>query len=264
MYRDPDRASSPTPEFRTVLIAVETSPEQARKPRRSGGVKSNRPPPDMAAIRLAEVDKVLDLRFDGRADRADVKPIIETAAHLCRAMSGWPDNFRGWRRKRASTFNQAEAEALIALADAEPEPWDGAAAGRILRLSEPDRLRLRISTIEPFDMSPAEREESRKLRKRGKDRARRWKAGAKDREKSAAKLKPWASMGLSRAEYYRRQAKARAAMRETVSREPLMIENLGNGGRETVSPSLAQAVASPQPSPPAGAPQARPALERAA
>ncbi|HRJ68856.1 MAG TPA: hypothetical protein PK812_04535 [Beijerinckiaceae bacterium] len=257
-------ASRSAPEFRAALIAIEAPPEAPKRVRKGFTTSGKRKPRDLAPIRLRQVNRVLDLRYGGRADRDCVQAVIEVTAHLCHAMDGWPDNFRGWVRERAPTFNPANVAALIDIVSAEPAPWDGAAAGRILRLSEIDRQRLRAWTIEPFDLSPAERAESRKLRKREADKARRRKAGAKDRAQSAAKAKPWREQGVSRATWYREKAARDAAARETVSRTTYVDKKHRNARRVSVSPDALAKITVTTPAPPADALPARPALEIAA
>lgn len=205
MYREPDGASSHARRFRTVQIALETSQERPKRPRRAGAHSGKATHADLSAIRLKQINDVLAHSYGDRADRDYTAQIIEMVAHLCCAMTGFPDNFHRWVRKRAPTLNPAKVKALIDIASTEPEAWDGAAAGRILRLSEIDRLRLRINTIEPCDLSPSERAETRKQHKREVAEARRRKAGAKDQKESADRRKPWAAMGISRRTYYRRK-----------------------------------------------------------
>lgn len=260
-YTRQAEASSRAPEFRITLTAIEVPPKAHRRAGKGTTTPGKRKPQDLAPIRLSQVNRVLDHRYVGRADRDCVAGIIEIVAHLCRAMDGWPDNFRGWVRKHAPTFNAANVAALIDIASAETEPWDGAMAGRVLRLSDLDRQRFRAWAIEPFDLSREEQAETRKLRKREADKARRRKAGAKDRAKSAAKEKPWIAMGISERTHYRRKGLMENG---SVSRTAYKDKIKNNVRREFLPPNVPSSATVTTPVMPPGAPSARPALEIAA
>lgn len=65
------------------------------------------------------------------------------------------------------------------------------------------RTELAITTIGAIDCDKAERAELRKQRAAAREKARRAKAGAVPRAKSAERTKPWQARGISRATYYR-------------------------------------------------------------
>ena len=85
--------------------------------------------------------------------------------------------------------------------------------GQEINLTYDERQQLRIRTIAPADLTPAEFAERRRERRREKQREnqrkRRRKAGVKSRTvylaTSQTKLKPWAAFGISRSTWERRR-----------------------------------------------------------
>ena len=81
--------------------------------------------------------------------------------------------------------------------------------GERMRLTNAERERLQIRTIKPFDMTDKALKEQRKAKQR--DRMRRMRKRQPREQylaqftKSPEKTKPWVSMGVSRATYFRRQ-----------------------------------------------------------
>lgn len=172
--------------LRITQVAVAVASDPSRKPRRQGNTAQvcRGGSEVLATIRLANVNKILDLRHEGRADHLGKWFLHEMVASLFCALDGWPDNFRSWARVRLPTLDPNQIEALIADSEESPRAWDSAAAGSILRLSTIDRERLRAWSLAPFDQTQAEREATQKARRAEAERQRRRKAGAKQRGKS--------------------------------------------------------------------------------
>jgi hypothetical protein len=79
--------------------------------------------------------------------------------------------------------------------------------GHKQHVSNEQRERLRLWTIWPCDMTEEQMKEQRKAKDRARKQHRRQTAGAKPREQALSNLKPWEIQGISRATWFRRQAR---------------------------------------------------------
>jgi hypothetical protein len=205
VYQETHARSSDGPSFQHHILALQQASRAARaapqKPREGGGGVN------LAAIRLAQINRLLSHRKGSGLAEESQADLVEIVAGLFVGLRGWPGNLRDWIKHRAPGFNPAELAALIN--DSETTTgghWNGALVGRIMRLTAVEAVRLKINTISPFDVSKAEIEASRKVRKRDLERKRRRAAGIKPQTESAAQKKPWEALGVSRRTYYRRNA----------------------------------------------------------
>jgi len=89
--------------------------------------------------------------------------------------------------------------------------WRAETLGRELRVTNADRRLLALRTIAPFDMTPEERQQDRKVRNRLRMRLRRRTQGRKPRTEylatSKSRVQPWEAEGISRRTWYYRQRK---------------------------------------------------------
>ena len=90
-----------------------------------------------------------------------------------------------------------------------PHRWRAETLGRELRVTNAERQLLKLRTIAPFDMTPEERQQDRKVRDRLRKRLkRRTVEGRKPRHEylatSKSRAKPWETAGISRRTWYRR------------------------------------------------------------
>jgi hypothetical protein len=83
--------------------------------------------------------------------------------------------------------------------------WSRTALGKALRLTNAERVMLNIRTIQPVDRTAAQLKQDRKEREAERKRLCRSKAGAKPRAQSTERSRPWLSLGISRATYFRRK-----------------------------------------------------------
>ncbi len=107
------------------------------------------------------------------------------------------------------------------------------------------RAQLRLQTIGANNKPKAERKEDRKTSNAAYQLARRKANGAKPHSESAARTKPWEALGLPRATYYRKKAKALVSLAETNSKAVSDVVTR-SGFDESVSPST-PALAPPSP-----------------
>jgi hypothetical protein len=260
-YTQPAGASSRAPIFPARLFADEITPEPPRRPRkRVAGLGSSKRKFRVEQKRISDVNKVLNLRHGGSADPGWAQHLAEVVVHMFRALDGHPRMFRGWCKRRAPSLSLATVEALIVEADEWAEPWNAAKVGIILNLSWWDRRKVKAWHILPYDRSVEALAEDCRINKRERDKARGRQRGAKPREESAARKKPWDAEGVSERTWYRRK---RASNNGSVSRSISMKENRGSSysKRVILPPNAATVIVPPTP---AGAPEARPATELAA
>jgi hypothetical protein len=107
------------------------------------------------------------------------------------------------------------------------------------------RAHLGLQTIGANDKPKAERKADRKTSNAAYQLARRKANGAKPHSESAARTKPWEALGLPRATYYRRRAKALVSLSETDSKAVSDVVTRSSVD-ESVSPST-PALAPPSP-----------------
>jgi hypothetical protein len=174
----------------------------------------DRQPFSVAAVRPNEIQRLLVSRYghelpDDDAGRDDAFVMVNALAWRPQAERRIP----AWLSLRTPWMRQDEARALTARTIAKPIKWSADKLGRRLNLTEAERQRLRITTIGAVDVDKAERQTRRKERKRLREQARRRAAGAKSRAEyetqSISKAKPWETIGMSRASWYRRQRQTR-------------------------------------------------------
>ena len=87
--------------------------------------------------------------------------------------------------------------------------------GKILRVTNEERERLKLWTMLPCDLTRDELEEQRKAKRRSRQQRLRQKRGATTRAKYLAthttrRTKPWLAAGVSRATWYRQQRETTA------------------------------------------------------
>jgi len=163
-------------------------------------------------VRLRELERLFASRYGATLPDDDAgSDDLLVAAHTI-AGAYQDENVAGrivaWARMWAPWLPAAEAEALAALVAANPHCWTADTLAWRLRLTTVERDALGITTIGAFDMSKAECLARRKERRRVAEVGRRKAKGAVSRAAyeaaSASRIKPWATLGMSRRTWYRR------------------------------------------------------------
>jgi hypothetical protein len=166
----------------------------------------------MATIRAAEIDRLVVARYghelpDDDSGRDDVRLMVH---HLAQISGDAHRRITTWIAKRAPWMSPLEAGRLTEAALAKPLRWRAEKLGEAFRLTDAERTRLKIRTIAPIDVTPAEIAKRRKQRDRERKAAARRAAGAQQRKQYEAAAvghgKPWIAAGVSRASWYRRQS----------------------------------------------------------
>jgi hypothetical protein len=115
----------------------------------------------------------------------------------------------------------ADAEAIINEVEGDPKRYRARHLGKLLNLSGLEYRQIGpFRTINPVNMSAEERAEYSRIRSNERRRQKRRMQGMKSRAeyegKSLSRAKPWAAEGISKATWYRRQAKEQTeSKRET-------------------------------------------------
>lgn len=194
------------------------SPEQiaARKAeiaRRYKRKSKNNRPRTIAAIRISELTRLFDHRYSRMylPESDETLLAIRIMAHHMGALPDAARRVTSWVMTCAPWMPFAERERLISEVVECPLRWRAIKLGWKLRLSDAERIKLKITTIAPFDVSPAERIARRKAHRRRIQQQRRRAAGAKPRAQyraectaKAAAPKPWQAAGMSRATWFRK------------------------------------------------------------
>lgn len=186
--------------------------EIARKYRRKGRPAKNN-------IRLGELNRLLNDRFGHELpaladDDTAAGCLLALGLHLAR-LSNPEMRIREMIRLRAPWLDH-EVDAVITKLMTIKIKLDADRVGKLIRLDDKTRTRLKITTIGAVDCTKAQRQSRRKKLARDRERARRLKAGAKPHAEAIEHAKPWIEEGISRATYFRKR-KVRNEPRETDS-----------------------------------------------
>lgn len=163
----------------------------------------------MAALRAADINRLLMHRYgpvlpDDDAGRDDARIMCH---HLALISGEVLPRITSWLARRTPWMPRDEQETLITRVFEKPLRWRADPLGKKFNLLEVDRQHLRITTIGAVDMTKAERDAARKVRKRQAKREKRRKHGVKPRADyeaaAAGHGRPWIAAGVSKATWYR-------------------------------------------------------------
>ena len=182
----------------------------------------------IARLRLAELERLFSHRY-GRTlpdDDSGRDDLLLAVHHIVGAGIDVARRVRYWARLWAPWCSPDDATALAEQAIACPLRFKAATLGRHLRLTEVERIMLKIKTIRAIDAT-----ENAVARKRRLDRERgkRKRAEARaEREAQPRQPKPWQAAGISRATWYRRVRQKPAA---NISLSNIRDANLSHDSR---------------------------------
>jgi hypothetical protein len=137
----------------------------------------------------------------------------EIMAHHLSQLPGDPRRrIASWLEQWAPWLAIADAREITTAAVMRPKRWNADALGWRLKLVNVDRTALKITTIGAVDLTKAQRIKRRRQLARDRERERRKAQGAKPRAEylashTTSQAKPWIAAGISRASWYRRNAK---------------------------------------------------------
>jgi hypothetical protein len=210
---------------------AEVAAKKAEIARRYGR-KKERKPFNLAALRAAELRRILKDRYcDALPMDRDGRQAAFVMAH---ALAWCPDAHKripGWLSLWAPWMN--DAPELTAKVLSKPLKWSADKLGAKLGLTDADRIRLKIRTIGAVDCSKEERMQRRMEAKEERRVAKRRAAGTKPRAEyeaqSLSQTKPWEARGISRATYFRQAKKAETGLVPTPIVEPNAVERAIHG-----------------------------------
>jgi hypothetical protein len=172
------------------------------KARRTPRIHSEKPIFDPRAVRLAELSRFLRHRYSGHVtdDQQGRAALYVLLNHLAFLPVDQDRRLRIAVRDWAPWMPADEVDSLLASIACKPRRFKAATLGKIIGLTYADRKALRITTIAATDMPDT------KVLERERSKRRRAGKGAKAREASDARAKPWESLGISRRSFYRHKA----------------------------------------------------------
>jgi hypothetical protein len=168
-------------------------------------------------------------------------------------MAFLPDDQRAtWLDRHAAWMDAEIRDSILRLG---PHWYSSRSLGDHLEVDNDDRERLKVWTVEAYDITKEQREViNREKNRQSHERGRR-KAGAKPREQSLERMQPWKLLGMSRAKFYRLPKESRDALvadlarnsGETDSSRPSLVERHTDetvsgveNGTETLPPAPSQ------------------------
>jgi len=159
-------------------------------------------PRTMAALRLAELTKLYDHRYSRMylPESDHTLMLVRIMAHHMASLPNSDRRIQAYVLTCANWLPLKEMERLIREVMECPLRWRATKLGWKLRLTDAERTALKIKTIAPYDMTPAQLAARRKQRQRlasAKYRQR------KAKERAPKPPTPWAIAGISRATWYR-------------------------------------------------------------
>jgi len=169
-------------------------------------------------LRIGDLNKIFGRRYGGGRenymfpeDDSGHEDLIILLQHYLRSN---PHKMPRIIKLRAPWADADRANHLLEHVAAYPRQWKAQTLGRELRLTAAEWRLLDLRTIAPADMTVEERKQDRKLRARLRKRHKRRAHGMKSRAEFLAandisRTKPWLASGMSRATWYRQQAKVK-------------------------------------------------------
>jgi hypothetical protein len=171
-----------------------------------------RHPPDKRNFRIAQLNRLLDYRYNDGVipDTGEARGHFEAYLnHLALRPRGDPEKYLHQEIGRwAPWMFPGDRDELVERILEKPERYGAVRLGKLLGLTDRERMHLKITTIRSID---APSPKKRKLtRDREQQRKKRRAAGATPRaeyeQNSKTKLEPWKADGISKATFYRRRA----------------------------------------------------------
>jgi hypothetical protein len=216
----PRKSRDPITSFRDRVVRVDPRDPIAVSKARAAiadryDAKSQRTAPSInriAAKRIHDFERYLEHRYgcilpDDDAGRED---LMILANHVAQNRHDPHRKILGSIRHWAPWMAATEAEALTQTVLKAPRRYKATTLGGLLRLTREEQMILFTETIRPFDKSDAEMKEDRKRRDREDKKAKRA-ANSSGRPCGRPKsegVKPWATLGISKATYHRRKKAA--------------------------------------------------------
>lgn len=190
----------PTPEQIAALKY-----EIARRYKRKSNKLANRSR-GLAAIRLSELTRWLDDAFGAgvELDAGDHGYMLtRIMAHHLGVLPDAPRRITRWTATYAPWISPRDLERLIREVIECPIKWSADKLAWKLRLSDTTRTRLKIKTIGAFDFTKAQRMARSKAKRAERDRKR--------RPRKPKATKPWITLRISRATWFRRKRETKSA-----------------------------------------------------
>ena len=172
-----------------------------RAKRRDREARQSGPDRRMAYFRLPELERIYADRWgpvlpDDDAGRSD---LFIAFNHLAHRGGDVLARMAKWARMWAPWMGEAEVRWRALRVAQRPLRWNADSLGKLLRLTDADRQRLRIKTIGACDVTKAERDRLR--RERWNTKRRRQTREGYLATNTASRAKPWEAEGISRAKW---------------------------------------------------------------
>jgi hypothetical protein len=159
-------------------------------------------------VRLRELERLYQRRYGAVLpyDDAGLDDLTIAAHHIAHMGSDAVGHIVAWARARMPEMPLRQAQALAEGVAANPRRFKAATLAWRLRLTNEERSTLNIATIRAVDVTDAEMAECRKRKARERDAARRQRqrSSRPAKPEPLCRTRPWETLGMSRATWYRR------------------------------------------------------------
>lgn len=176
--------------------------------------KGHKRPLTLAAVRISELTRLFDHRYGTvlLPDSDEGVMAAKLMVHHLGRLKDAPRRISSWLATCAPWLGLASRERLIRDTQERQLRWSADRLAWKLKVTAAERLELKLRTIGAMDTTKAERLAQSKQRRRERQQQRRRATGAKPRAEyeaaSAASMKPWAALGMSRRAWYRARKQA--------------------------------------------------------
>jgi hypothetical protein len=160
-----------------------------------------------SALALNQLRRLFQDRYgDGPLPENDLgrDALWITANHIARRPGDVVRHIWIWARQHCPWKPEDELAILIETVVAKPRYFSVDRIGKLLQVTQEERLRLRLTQIGAIGVPKRERRRHRRARARHREQVRREAHGARPRARSATRTKPWAVLGISERTWRRR------------------------------------------------------------
>ena len=175
--------------------------------------------PLISRLRLRELERVYVSRYGAHlpCDDAGLEDLEIAAHHIAQIGGDVRGHITGWAADWMPDLPRPQVEALAEKVLSDPRKFKAATLGWRLRLTDQERTVLGITTIAAFDITPAERAACRK--RKACERMARWRDRRRmmgpPKPRPLSQTKPWKTLGMSRATWFRKGKPPAVELRET-------------------------------------------------
>jgi hypothetical protein len=161
-----------------------------------------------AAKQIGDINKLIRHRYGDHLPMTDDTWRFAVPIARCYFALNWSRaerNFKAWCQRTIPDATASDIDRWIQCGQRQPVPLTPDKLAECLNVRHAEQQRLGLKMIGAVDVSKEERNKLKARRDAAAKKKRRHDAGAKPREFSLARTRPWDALGISRTEYFERK-----------------------------------------------------------